>query len=280
MGRAIAGYRGAGPYNLPSFVIAYQPIVNARTRSIAAYEALTRGPEGVCYPDLVAHLNAPALRAFHRRTAEAAIRRAVELGLVEQGASLSVNLQPDVHPDALDASFLAIAADRFGLPRTRLILEFTEDHKLPIPEYKMLLTRNKEAGFTSSMDDFGAGYSGLTALVECRPEVLKLDRALVRGIDASDTRQKIVAAFVTCCKALNMQLVAEGIETHAEFQMLLDLGIDLMQGYYFSHPGMDHLPLASVRGIDCTPEDLARTLASQLLAANAPCTAAELTLQA
>jgi EAL domain-containing protein (putative c-di-GMP-specific phosphodiesterase class I) len=265
MGRAIAGYRAEGPHNLPSFVIAYQPIVNVRTRSIAAYEALTRGLDGECYPRLVAHLNASALRTFHRRTADAAIRRAVELGLVGLGASLAINLQPDVHANALDAKFLASAADRHGLPRARLTIEFTENRKLTIPEYEILLTRNKEAGFVSSIDDFGAGYSGLTMLVECRIEVLKLDRALIQGIDASERRQKIVAAFTSCCKALNIQVVAEGIETKAEYEMLFELGIDLMQGYYFSHPGMDHLPLATVRGIDCPPWALTHTLAPDLL---------------
>ena len=100
------------------------------------------------------------------------------------------------------------------------------------------------------MDDFGAGYSGLTALVECRPEVLKLDRALVKGIDTSDTRQKIVEAFANCSKALDMKLIAEGVETRAECQMLESLGITHMQGYLFSKPVVDALPTHSVWGVD------------------------------
>ena len=250
MVRSFPGYRGAGPFDLPPFVIAFQPIVDVSTRSIVAYEALTRGLNGNCYPQLVAHLNAAALRAFHRRTAELAIRRAVELGLRDLNASLCINVQPDLHPDSLHADFILSTALRFGLDVSDVLLEFTEDHRLPIPEYRQLLERNKEAGFATGMDDFGAGYSGLSALVECRPQVLKLDRALVRGIDTSYTRQKIVAAFSDCCKALDMQLIAEGIETPEECAMLVDLGISHMQGYLFSHPVVDALPYETVWGVD------------------------------
>ncbi len=250
MGRTFSGYRGAGPFDLPPFVIAFQPIVDVAARSIIAYEALTRGVNGVSYPQLTAHLNAAALRAFHRRTAETAIRRAVDLGLRDLGASLCINVQPDLHPDSLDADFVLDAALRNGLDTSDILLEFTEDHRLPIPEYRQMLEKNKEAGFATGMDDFGAGYSGLSALVECRPEVLKLDRALVRGIDSSYTRQKIVAAFCDCCKALDMRLIAEGIETPDECQMLLSLGITDMQGYLFSRPVEDKLPYENVWGVD------------------------------
>jgi EAL domain-containing protein (putative c-di-GMP-specific phosphodiesterase class I) len=251
MSRAVIEYRGAGPLNLPSFVIAYQPIVDVPRRTIVAYEALTRGVDGTSYPQLTAHLNPCALRAFHRRTAGFAIRRAAELGLLELHASLTVNLQPDLHPEALDAEFVEAAARSCGLTPGDILLEFTEDHRLPVPEYRQLLERNKDAGFATGMDDFGAGYSGLTALVECRPDVLKLDRALVTGIDSSDTRQKIVQAFANCSQALGMQLVAEGVETREECEMLQSLGITHMQGYLFSRPVVDTLPTHSVWGVDC-----------------------------
>jgi EAL domain-containing protein (putative c-di-GMP-specific phosphodiesterase class I) len=267
MSRAVVGYRGAGPFDLPPFVIAYQPIVDVVSRSIVAYEALTRGVNGTPYPELTAHLNTAALRAFHRRTAEHAIRRAAQLGLADLNASLCVNLQPDLHPDALDAEFVANVAKSCGLTPGNFLLEFTEDHRLPIPEYKQLLQRNKDAGFATGMDDFGAGYSGLSALVECRPEVLKLDRALVKGIDTSDTRQKIVHAFANCCKALDMRLIAEGIETREESEMLRALGITHMQGYLFSRPIVDTLPTDSVWGVDRIPAPAPRNYHPSLLAA-------------
>jgi EAL domain-containing protein (putative c-di-GMP-specific phosphodiesterase class I) len=281
MSRAAVGYRGAGRFNLPPYVIAYQPIVDVARRSIVAYEALTRGVDGTPYPKLVANLSTAAVRAFHRRTAETSIRRAAELGLLDLQASLSINLQPDLHPDALDATFIASVARSCGLTPGNILIEFTEDHRLPIPEYRELLERNKHAGFATGMDDFGAGYSGLTALVECRPEVLKLDRALVKGIDTSDTRQKLVQAFANCCKALDMRLIAEGIETREEADMVQSLGITHMQGYLFSKPVVDTLATHSVWGIDHIPVAATKAYGHSLLAAlNFESALPALTLQA
>ena len=250
MSRTSSGIRRAGPFELPEFVIAFQPIVDFSNRSIVGYEALTRGVNGASYPQLISHLNTSALRAFHRKTADTAIRRAVELGIADMDVCLCINVQPDLHPDALHADFVLETAHRYGLDIRNILLEFTEDHRLDIPEYKQLLQRNKDGGFATGMDDFGAGYSGLSALVECRPEILKLDRALVKGIDTSYTRQKIVASFADCCKALDMKLIAEGIETVAECHMVSLLGITHMQGYLFSPPCVDDLPVAGVWGID------------------------------
>ena len=193
---------------LPPFAIAYQPIVNVPARRVAAYEALVRGQQGISYPQLVAEMDVDTLRYFHHKAAEEAIRAAVELGLRDRKASLTINILPDRHPEALNARFIRGVAGHFDLPVDRIILELTEDHHLGLKQLQELLDENREAGFASAMDDFGAGYSGLTALVESRPDVLKLDRELIRNIDCSEPRQRIVAAFVRVCTALGMTLVA------------------------------------------------------------------------
>jgi len=223
-----------------------------------AYEALVRGTEGQSYPELVAGMDAPTLRHFHRRAAAEAIRRAVELGLPRMAAALAINILPDLSSDAPDAQFVHEAANFFGLSADRIVLELTEDHHLNLAQLGGLLARNKEYGFVTGMDDFGAGYSGLTALVECCPEILKLDRALVSHIDTSDTRQKIVWAFVQICTSLNIALVAEGVETPAECHMLRQLGIDIMQGYLFSRPTVDRFPSLRDCGIIQSVDAFAR----------------------
>src|ERR1700733_4034326 len=88
---------------LPSFAIAYQPIVNVPSRRVVAYEALTRGANGASFLELVAGMDPETERRFHRRTAEESIRGAVALGLARRNASLTLNLLPDLHPDALNA---------------------------------------------------------------------------------------------------------------------------------------------------------------------------------
>jgi EAL domain-containing protein (putative c-di-GMP-specific phosphodiesterase class I) len=249
---------GVGPLNLPPISIAFQPIVNVSAQCIVAYEALTRGSDGQSFHDLTVGMDAPTLRHFHRRTAAEAIRRAVDLGLPRMGSALAINILPDLAPDAPDAQFVREAAEFFGLPVDKIVLELTEDHHLGLPELGELLARNKAHGFVTAMDDFGAGYSGLTALVECCPEILKLDRALVSHIDTSDTRQKIVWAFVQICTSLNISLVAEGVETPAEAQMLRQLGIDIMQGYLFSRPAADRFPSLRDCGIVQSVDTFAR----------------------
>ncbi len=222
--------------DLPSFTVAYQPIVNLQYRSIAAYEALIRGTDGTPYPRLVAEMGAGTLRRFHQITSAEAIRCAVSLGLSYRKASLTINLQPDLHPLALNASFLRDVAHRCGLPTHRIVLELTEDHRLSPAQLSEILASNRAAGFASAMDDFGAGYSGLTALVSTQPEILKLDRALVTDIDTHATKQKIVRAFVKICNSLRIVLIAEGVETSEECRTLRQLGIKLIQGYFFSKP--------------------------------------------
>jgi EAL domain-containing protein (putative c-di-GMP-specific phosphodiesterase class I) len=235
-----------GPHHsegiLPSFAIAYQPIVNVPSRRIAAYEALVRGLDGTPYPQVVAGMDAATLRRFHRKTAEDAIRRAVSLGLPSRKASLTINLQPDLDPMALNAEFLRAVAIRYGLPVNRIVLELTEDHRLTYAELLDILNRNKAAGFPSAMDDFGAGYSGLTSLATINPDILKLDRALVSDIDTNQAKQKIVGAFVRVCSSLRIVLIAEGIQTLAECRVLRKLGIKLMQGYFFSRAVIGQLP--------------------------------------
>ncbi len=234
---------------MPDFVIAFQPIVDVCARRVVAYEALTRTPDGACYPKLIDGMDEETLRRFDREVAVEAIRRAVNLGLKELDVSLCLNLRPDLHPEALDAEYLRLAASTWGLLPSEILLEMTEEHKLAVPELYSLLERNQAAGFYTGVDDFGAGYSGLAMLVECRPEILKLDRALVRGIDSSDRRQKIVAAFAQIAESMKMSLIAEGVETVEEYEMLRALGIRFMQGYLFAPPTVEELPWHAVWGV-------------------------------
>ena len=82
----------------------------------------------------------------------------------------------------------------------------------------------------------GAGFAGLNLLADFQPDIVKLDMALVRGIDHDVPRRTIVSAVVSICRQLGIEVIAEGIETRDEAQCLADLGIRLMQGYWFARP--------------------------------------------
>jgi EAL domain-containing protein (putative c-di-GMP-specific phosphodiesterase class I) len=230
------------PESFPNFCIAYQPIVNVPARRVVAYEALVRGHHNMSYPQLTAGMCQRTLRQYHRMMAEEAIRAAVALGLAERKSSLTLNLQPDIDENALDPDFVRATAERFGLPSRRIVLEITEDQRLPILEMRKLIHWIRSSGFSVAIDDFGAGYAGLTAFVETHPEILKLDRELIQSIEMDEGRRKVVSAVVRIAASLRVVLVAEGVETLAECRTLRLLGIKLMQGYFFSKPVINELP--------------------------------------
>jgi len=92
-------------------------------------------------------------------------------------------------------------------------------------------------GYRIAVDDLGAGYAGLTSFARLEPEVVKVDMSIVRDVDRSSTKQKLIASIVSLCNDLNIELIAEGIETAAERNTILSLGGDLLQGYLFARPG-------------------------------------------
>lgn len=98
------------------------------------------------------------------------------------------------------------------------------------------------AVFKTAIDDIGAGYSGLNLLAEFQPDLIKLDMELTRGIDSDPVRQAIVRAIIGVCLAMQIEIVAEGIETEAEYALLNDMGVHYMQGYWFARPAYEQLP--------------------------------------
>ena len=87
------------------------------------------------------------------------------------------------------------------------------------------------------VDDLGAGYAGLTSFAQLEPEVVKVDMSLIRGLDSSPTKQKLLRSIVGLCRDLEIKMIAEGIETPEERDTLVLLGGDLCQGYLFAKPG-------------------------------------------
>jgi EAL domain-containing protein (putative c-di-GMP-specific phosphodiesterase class I) len=218
---------------LDSLWMAYQPIVSWSLRRAVAYEALLRSRQPVLASptamiDAAERLRRmPDLGAEIRRAAAAAIAR------LEPDQLLFVNLHPHELGDdrlfASDAPLSAIAR--------RVVLEVTERALVQdVGDLRARLKRLRAMGFRLAVDDLGAGYSGLSSLAQLEPEVVKLDMSLVRGIEAEPTKRKVVHAVCALGRDMGIQVVAEGVETAAERDTLVDLGCDLLQGFYFAHP--------------------------------------------
>ncbi|WP_277963784.1 EAL domain-containing protein [Pseudomonas sp. RIT-To-2] len=228
------------------FTMAFQPILDVSTGKLYAYEALVRGPNGESAASVLGKVNDGNRYRFDQACRVKAIELAAGLGLVSiPDCKLSINFLPNAVYRAetcIRATLEAAKASSF--PLDRLMFEVTEGERVEDPEHlKSIFKAYERQGFTTAIDDFGSGYSGLNLLATFQPQVLKLDMALTRSIDSDPVREAIVAGIVLVAQRLGITLLAEGVETAGERDALLGLGIRLMQGYLFARPQVECLPL-------------------------------------
>jgi EAL domain-containing protein (putative c-di-GMP-specific phosphodiesterase class I) len=243
LGDACHGCRSGAALPI-DITMAFQPIVDVTTGTVFAYEALVRGVDGRLAREVLADISPDLIYRFDQACRVKAIELAGGLFPPDDGAKLSINFMPNAvyEPDACIRASLA-AARRVGFDTSRLMFEFTEDEPMrDVAHIRHILDAYRTRGFATAIDDFGAGYAGLGLLADLHPDLLKLDMALIRGIDGSAARQAIVAGVVQMANALGVRCIAEGIETVAEFRTLRDLGITLCQGYLFARPATAALP--------------------------------------
>ena len=232
--------RNRSPLDI-DITMAFQPIVQASTRSIYGYEALVRGIGQEPASVVLGKVTQDKVYSFDQTCRVLAIDLAARLGL--EGV-LSINFLPNAvyRPETCIRATLE-AAEEAQFPTERLMFEVTESERIVDSAHlKAIFQEYKRRGFTVAIDDFGAGYSGLNLLAEFQPDVIKLDMALTRAFDSDKVRQAIVSGIMKVCESLGIRVVAEGVETHGEYDALRGEGIDLFQGYYFARPGFESLP--------------------------------------
>lgn len=224
-----------------AFSVAFQPIVDLQDESIFAYESLVRGVNGEPAGSILSKVTSTNRFAFDQQCRVRAVEAAAALGMT---AKLSINFMPNAvyEPSRCLQTTLATAA-RVGFPVERIIFEATEEDRVKDPErLKRILKAYRHHGFLTAIDDFGSGYAGLNLLADFQPDIIKLDMALIRGIDTSRARLSIVNGLMSIARMLSIRVIAEGVETRAEMEVLRDAGISLMQGYLFAKPGFETLP--------------------------------------
>jgi EAL domain-containing protein (putative c-di-GMP-specific phosphodiesterase class I) len=234
---ACAACRTEGEIPFP-FTMAFQPIVQAS--GVFAYEALVRGPEGQSAGSILSQVNDRNMYAFDQACRVKAIELAASLSPHDL-QKVSINFIPGAvyRPEACIRKTLETAA-RVGMPLTKIIFEVTESEQVADRKHLVSIFREyRKHGLQTAIDDFGAGFAGLGLLAEFQPDIVKLDMAIVRNIDQRAPSRAIVRAIVSLCEELGIRLIAEGIETKAEFDVLLDLGIELFQGYLFAKPRLE-----------------------------------------
>ena len=218
-----------------AFEYAYQPIVDLERRAVYAHEALVRGPNGESAFSVLAQVNEDNRYRFDQACRVKAIKGASALGMTEH---LSINFLPNaIYKPELCIRTTLEAACTHGFPLDHIIFEVTEGERVEDgPWFAEILREYKRCSFKTAVDDFGAGYAGLSLLADFQPDLIKLDMGLVRNVDTHRARRVIVQSLVRLCEEMNIQVIAEGVETVGERDALRDAGIHLMQGYFFARP--------------------------------------------
>ena len=135
------------------------------------------------------------------------------------------------------------AARKHAFPRQAMMFEFTEAESVrDTAHLSRIIGEYRRQGFITAIDDFGAGYAGLGLLAKLQPDLIKIDMELLRDIHASVPKQAIVAGLVGIARALDIRVLAEGVENDDEMRVLRAAGITLFQGYHFAKPALMALP--------------------------------------
>lgn len=211
---------------------AYQPIVDTARGAVVGYEALARFPG-------YAEKNPEAWFAAAREHGKAAELESAALRIaLKARAALPANcfLTLNVSPELLTSEDIRrVWRDEGALGG--LIVELTE--QTPIESYVELepdLNQLRAAGALIAVDDAGAGYAGLRHLLDLRPSMIKIDRALIQDVDRDEAKRALIGMLGAFASRVDAWILAEGVERAEELDALVSLGVPLVQGYYLARP--------------------------------------------
>ncbi|NEK84794.1 EAL domain-containing protein [Blastococcus saxobsidens] len=210
--------------------VVLQPIIALATGQRVGAEALSRFPGDWGMAPDVCFAEAHSIGAGHR----------LEVLALERAATLLDRVEGYV---AMNVSPATLLTDECGellarLPLHRILLELSEHDQ--VEDYAALtaaLAPLRAAGLRLAIDDVGAGFSSLRHIVVTAPDVIKIDRSIVTGLDTDPVLAKLVASLAEFAHGCDVQVVAEGVETAAEHSRLRELGVDHGQGWHFGRPG-------------------------------------------
>ncbi|WP_295474602.1 bifunctional diguanylate cyclase/phosphodiesterase [uncultured Pseudomonas sp.] len=217
----------------------FQPIVMLSERRILGYEALTRGPSNSTLHSPIS-LFAVARQGGRLSELELACRENACRRFSQQAlpGKLFLNVSPESlleasHPPGRTLDML----QRYGIAPQDVVIELTE--QTPTDDFSLLykaLHHYRDMGFSIALDDLGAGYSSLRLWSELRPDYVKIDRHFIDGIHQDAVKREFVGSMLQMAKASRATVIAEGIELAEELSVLVDMGVDLVQGYLLARP--------------------------------------------
>jgi diguanylate cyclase (GGDEF)-like protein len=218
-------------------VAAVQPIVRLYDRTIIGYEALARFPptEHFTTPDELfgAAASLDLRAAVDIACVRAALREAPNLGDID----LFVNVLIRTLMDARGMRALRTEVEDAGLDPTSIVFEFSERDPVPDLEHLQRIAADlRSHGYRIAVDDAGAGHASMRVIAELRPEFIKVDRSLIHAVDTDSARRALVVSLLSFGGHIGARLIAEGIETKPEEEVLQSLGVQFGQGWHLGRP--------------------------------------------
>lgn len=215
--------------------MAFQPIVDVHARHVYAYEALLRTDEETMLRPDVFIGTAERLDRVHElgRTVRDRVAKAIPR------APADTFLFVNVHGLELTDEALFDGSNPLVVHAPRIVLEITERVGIDALGGPTRVEMLRKLGFRIAVDDLGAGYAALGALATLEPEVVKLDMSLIRDLHRHPTKRRVVGAITTLSRELGSKVVAEGVETLDEYNVLVDCGVELIQGYLLARPSRE-----------------------------------------
>lgn len=216
----------------------FQPLfeIDGRGQTLYSLECLTQGPAGTLFEeadllfDYVRRKQAESL--VDRECLTTALRTYTEFGI-------NVRLGINVHASSLGrdpglATFLLTTAERFAIPAASLIVEVVEHAPAwNQPQFLRNLAVLRRQGVCIALDDVGLGHSNYQMILDCLPDVFKLDAYLVHGVHSDPARMAVVECLLNLARRLGAKVVAEGVDNEMDLGALLDTGVTIFQGNLF-----------------------------------------------
>ncbi|WP_253958264.1 EAL domain-containing protein [Rhizobium sp. WYJ-E13] len=220
---------------------AFQPIVEAGTGTVFGYESLMRGQERIGFETPIEILDEAyehgQLLQLEQMVANRALAKFSTLSNFAT-ATLFLNLDVRLIPQGNRlVENLLLQLKTANIPPSSVCFEFSERFdNTSVPEFADLVSRLRKAGFKLAIDDFGVGHGEMKLLCDYSVDYLKIDRHFVADIDRSPRKRHLLKSIVNMAHVLGTRVIAEGIETEAEFIVCRDYGVDLVQGWFISRP--------------------------------------------
>jgi EAL domain-containing protein (putative c-di-GMP-specific phosphodiesterase class I) len=220
----------------------FQPLVSIKRKALLGVEALARctAPgEDIPPQNLfqMAH-EAGCLLELDRLCRRKALQAFAPVHAKNKGLLLSINVDGHaIDSDVARSGWLLHAVKGAGVNPNNVLIEIVESRARDTHALAEFVNNYRKNGFLIALDDVGVGHSNLDRIPLLRPDVLKLDRGLISGVDGHMTRLEVVKSFVQMASRLGSLALAEGVERQEDILRLLEVGVDVFQGFYFGRPG-------------------------------------------